>query len=75
MKRRRKSKIKKPTKAIYRKPGYYWIRVGSENNSRWVIGKWWQSLQWFDTMSTIKETGWRDKLLEVDERRIKNPNI
>lgn len=74
--RRRKTKKAKLTKGkVYRKPGYYWIKVGNGQNSRWIIGRWWQSLQWFDTMSTIREIGWRDKILEVDENRIINPHI
>lgn len=58
-----------------RKTGYYWIKISNGQNSRWVIGKWWQSMQWFDTMCTIREKGQRDKIVEIDERRIINPNI
>jgi hypothetical protein len=66
--RRRKERGRK--KFVNRKPGYYWIRVGRERNDRWIIGRWWQSLQFFDTMGTIADKGWRDKILEVDENII-----
>jgi hypothetical protein len=78
MVKRRKNKIKrktKPKKKVNREKGYYWIKVSNGQNSQWVIGKWWPSLNFFDTIQTLRETGTRDVIIKVDERKIINPNI
>lgn len=55
-----------------RETGYYWIKILNANNkTRWIIAKWWQSLNFFDTMGTIREIGSKDKVIEVDENQIK----
>jgi len=65
MKRTRKRKrIKKP---VTRKTGYYWVQI---NNKNWIICKWWESLQFFDSMSLIPEKGFRDKITKVNENQI-----
>jgi len=72
VKRRRRKKSKgKEQKIQHRKPGYYWILISNGGIERWIIGRWWQSLQFFDTMGTIADKGWRDKIIKVDETRIK----
>lgn len=72
VKRRRRKKSKgKEQKVQYRKPGYYWILISNGGIERWIIGRWWQSLQFFDTMGTIADKGFRDKIIKVDEKRIK----
>lgn len=70
MKRVRTKKAIDFTKA-HRKPGYYWIRVTNGLNDRWIIAKWYDSLKFFDTMTSIREVGYRDTIIEVDENRLK----
>ena len=67
MKRKRKKKGQGRNKHVNRTSGYYWIKLSS---GKWIIGRWWQSLQFFDTMGTIVEKGFRDRIVEVDENRI-----
>jgi hypothetical protein len=71
MKRYRRKKGKERKININRKPGYYWIKVRRPNGTEnWIIGRWWQSLQFFDTMGTIKDIGSRDRIIEVDENKL-----
>lgn len=68
MKRTRKKRAKK---YVNRKTGYYWIKVSNGQNDKWIIGKWWNNIQFWDTMGTIREIGIHDKIVEVDEEMIK----
>lgn len=55
-------------KKIDRQTGYYWVKTST---GQWIIAKWWNNLQWFDTMSTIKEYDQRrGGFLKVDEKQI-----
>lgn len=83
---RRKSKEKRPLrkkpinqKKIFdkkRKPGYYWVQVENPSgNKRWIIARWWNSLNFFDTMGTIREIGSKDKIVRVDENQIKRKKL
>jgi hypothetical protein len=56
---------------VKRASGYYWVRISNGQSNHWVIGKWYESLQFFDTMANIQEIGRRDKIIEVDENRLK----
>lgn len=74
VRRRRKRKKIRQKIVVERENGYYWLKVKRPNGTeQWIIGRWWNSLQFFDTMSTIMEIGHRDKIIEINENKIQEP--
>jgi hypothetical protein len=67
---KRKRGVKSKAKPVNRRTGYYWVQLTNGQNKRWRIMRWIESLQHWDTFSTILEKGRRDTIIQVDENRI-----
>lgn len=58
--------MKKQT-IVNRKTGYYWVK---NRTGVWMIAKWWNNLQFWDTMTTIENDTRPPFPVEVDEKRL-----
>lgn len=59
--------MKPKVKIQNRETGYYWVKTRS---GLWMIAKWWNSLQFWDTMRTLENDTRPPFPKEVDERRL-----